>query len=102
MSVVIGLKFSSRWRHPVHVGNDDRITGAVVGPNDALRFMQSKFMFRSGSTYRLAQQSCRQALAGKTDPESARRHFMDAYAEDCVRRCLLAEANGISIETINN
>ncbi|WP_180355867.1 DUF982 domain-containing protein [Aliirhizobium smilacinae] len=102
MSVIVELQFSTRWTRPVHVGDDHRITGVVVGPSDALRFMSTRFSFRRGTSFLLAQRACCEAVAGKTDPEHARRLFMSAYAEDCVRRCLLAEADATLTETTSN
>lgn len=90
MGIVIKVEFNSRWNRPVHVGEGDLITDVIASPADALRFMSKGFLFQSGTSYHRARRLCKDATEGKAAPEKARRSFMNAYAEDCVRRCLTA------------
>jgi hypothetical protein len=99
---VIGVRFSSRWHRPVHIGDGDIITGAIDRPSDALRFMSRGFLFHSGESYHCARRHCQDAVAGRLDPEIARSSFITAYAEDCVRRCLILEEQRLSVEILKN
>jgi hypothetical protein len=85
MGEVIKVDFCMRWRKAVYVGDDDRLTSAIAGPPAAITFMKTKFRFHDGDAYSRALKICHDAVEGKIAPSEARKPFVDAYAEDCVR-----------------
>jgi hypothetical protein len=83
---IIEVDFASRWR-AVHVGEGDAISGIVAGPREALCFMDTAFVFKSGPTYHSARKTCLAAITGMVDSDHARRCFVAAYAEDYIKKC---------------
>ena len=85
MGEVIKVDFCMRWRKAVYVGDDDRLTSAISGPPAAITFMKTKFRFQDGDAFSKAWQSCHDAIEGKIGSTEARKFFLIAYVEDCVR-----------------
>jgi hypothetical protein len=85
VGAVVEVDFRMRWRKPVYVGDGDWLTEIVVGPAEAIAFLKDSFRFRDGESYSRAWQSCHDAVEGRVEPATARKHFVTAYADDCVR-----------------
>ena len=81
MSAVIEVAFNSNWERPVIVGERDLLDQPILGPRDALRYLQKRFPLRTGQTYWDAINACVSALLHKCDPAHARACFIAAYAE---------------------
>lgn len=80
MPSVTQAHFSARWTSPVVVSHAD--AARILGPGDALRFMNSHFKRQSGPLYWRARSLCFGALIGEVHPEMARPHFVAAYAAE--------------------
>jgi hypothetical protein len=93
MGIVIEVDFIMRWRKPVFVGDGDMLTQMVIGPGEAIAFMKSNFRYQGGASYARAWRRCHDAVEGKVHAASARKWFVLAYAEDCVRSSW--EGNGM-------
>ena len=85
MGDVIKVDFRMRWAKPVFVGDDDRLTRTVIGPVEAISFMKSSFHSYDGESYARAWQGCHDAIEGRVSAMTARKLFVAAYADDCVR-----------------
>ncbi len=85
MGVIIEVNFRMRWRKPVYVGDGDFLTQMVTGPAEGIAFLKDSFRFQCGESYSRAWQGCHDAVGGRIAPAVARRLFVAAYADDCVR-----------------
>lgn len=81
---VIAVKFSARWRSPVHVGNGALLSSTIAGPADALRHLKT-FIYKSGRNYRRAVDLCQLALTNSVHPEMCRSPFIAACADEDAR-----------------
>lgn len=81
MGSVIEVAFRIEWERPVFVGEGDLLDQPIMGPRDALRYLQEHFPLRFGQTYRDAINGCIAALLHECDPAHARACFIAAYAE---------------------
>lgn len=81
MGSVIKIAFRVEWERPVFVGEGDLLDQPIMGPRDALRYLQEYFPLRFGQTYWDAIDACISALLHDCDPAHARACFIAAYAE---------------------
>lgn len=81
MGSVIEIAFRVEWERPVFVGEGDLLDQPIMGPRDALRYLQKYFPLRFGQTYWDAINACISALLRECDPAHARACFIAAYAE---------------------
>jgi hypothetical protein len=85
LGIVVKVDFDMRWKRPIHIGEDDLLTYAIITPGEAISIMRTRFHFRDSESYRRAWQSCHGALAGEVSLAAARKHFLAAYTEDYIR-----------------
>jgi len=81
MGSVTPIGFTLRWARPVYVGESDKLDAIVLGPADAVRWMQTHFRYKRGLVYRRAQKLCHAALVGSLHHDFARQPFVDAFVE---------------------
>ncbi|MQY46121.1 DUF982 domain-containing protein [Rhizobiales bacterium RZME27] len=82
---IIAVRFSLRWKVPVHVGEDALLTRTVRGPADALRHLKT-FSYKSGHNYWRAHDLCQLALTGGVHSEMCRKPFIAACADEDAHR----------------
>lgn len=81
MHNVTKIGFDLRWSKPVYVGTNDELDGTLLGPGDAIRWMQRNFRYKHGLLYWRAHSLCYEALTGTLHHDFARQPFVDAWVE---------------------
>lgn len=82
---VIPVGFGLEWEFAVFV-QDGLMDKAIMGPKDALKYLQDDIHFQTGRPYRSAVADCISALRYRCDAEIARNSFLAAYADYMARK----------------
>jgi hypothetical protein len=85
LNSVIPVGFGLEWEFAVFVQNglSDK---AIIGPRDALKYLEEDIQFQTGRPYRSAVADCMKALQFRCDAEIARNSFVAAYADYMAKR----------------
>lgn len=81
MSSVIEVSFGIRWDYAVVVETAHAVDQIILGPRQALRYLQTEFTLQSGRPYRNAVSACKQAICNPKDLGRSREAFITAYTE---------------------
>ena len=82
---VIQIDFRTRWEYPVMVARRSGNSVAINGPGQALNYLRNDFVFQSGRSYLSAVWACQSVLRCRGDAETARQHFIAAYADYMIK-----------------
>jgi hypothetical protein len=78
---IISVGFHLEWECPIVVRADAVQDRFIQSPKEALKFLQTNFTIRDGTTYRAAVSACNAALLNRVGVEEARDYFLAAYIE---------------------
>lgn len=82
---VVHVDFSTRWHRPIRVVDLQGDEVAVVGPSQALRYLNQQRKNKSGSIYWQAVTACALCVHKRVDPALARAHFVTACLHDQIQ-----------------